>query len=155
MVIPNTVTSISDYVFVSCKGLKSLTIPNSVTSIGINAFWDCSNLMDIKSYPDPTKVSLGSDVFYDVPKTCTLHVLPRYLSAYKAADQWKEFNIVGDLTDSIPGDLNGDGIVNAGDISEQYSAILRGDSDPAFDVNGDGSINAGDISEIYRVILNQ
>ena len=155
LVIPNTVTSISESVFESCKGLTSLTIPNSITSIGRYAFWDCSNLTDIKSYPDPTKVTLGSSVFYNVPNSCTLHVLPQYLSAYKAADQWKEFNIVGDLTDSTPGDLNGDGSVNAGDVSEQYSAILRGDNNPAFDVNGDGSINAGDISEIYRVILNQ
>lgn len=152
--IPNSVISIGESAFAECYGLRTVYIGSSVTSIGHYAFY-YSGLMDIKTFPDPTMVTLGNLVFWLVPKTCTLHVLPQYLSAYKAADQWKEFNIVGDLTDSIPGDLNGDGIVNAGDISEQYSAILRGDNDPAFDVNGDGSINAGDISEIYRVILNQ
>ena len=93
--------------------------------------------------------------FLGVPTTTIIHVLPEYKETYASTSPWNLFNIVGDLTDSTPGDLNGDGSVNAGDVSEQYSAILRGDNNPAFDVNGDGSINAGDISEIYRVILNQ
>ena len=137
--------------------MRSVTIPASVYTIDIEAFRNCVGLTDIKSYPDPTMVKLGADVFFSVPRrSCTIHVLPQYLSAYKAADQWKEFFfITDDLTVGTPGDLNDDGNVNAGDVSEQYSAILRGDSDPAFDVNGDGSINAGDISTIYSIILGQ
>lgn len=42
--IPNTVTSIGDKAFQSCKGLTSITIPSSVTSIGSNAFNSCSGL---------------------------------------------------------------------------------------------------------------
>ncbi|MBR1935823.1 MAG: family 10 glycosylhydrolase [Muribaculaceae bacterium] len=53
----------------------------------------------------------------------------------------------------IPGDLNGDGQVNAGDISTLYEAILTGNSDALFDLNGDGSVNAGDISALYSIIL--
>lgn len=36
--IPETVTSISDYVFVGCTGLKTVSIPTSVTAIGSHAF---------------------------------------------------------------------------------------------------------------------
>ena len=47
LVIPNTITSISDYAFVRCSNLISVTIPNGVTSIGNGAFRDCSNLTSI------------------------------------------------------------------------------------------------------------
>ncbi|MBR1935869.1 MAG: leucine-rich repeat protein, partial [Muribaculaceae bacterium] len=56
---------------------------------------------------------------------------------------------------AVSGDLNGDGNVNAGDVSELYSAILRGAADAAYDLNGDGNINAGDISTLYSIILEQ
>ena len=39
--IPNSVTSIKDGTFHWCSGLTSITIPNSVTSIGERAFQKC------------------------------------------------------------------------------------------------------------------
>ena len=47
------VTSIGDYAFHKCIGLKSVTIPNSVTSIGDDAFSGCSGL---------TSVTIGNSV---------------------------------------------------------------------------------------------
>ena len=46
-VIPNSVTTISDWAFDNCSGLTSITIPNSVTSIGNNAFGNCSGLTNV------------------------------------------------------------------------------------------------------------
>lgn len=53
--LPNTVTTIGDSAFESCKSLSNYTvvIPNSVTSIGSSAFASCSGVV---------KVSLGSGV---------------------------------------------------------------------------------------------
>ena len=51
LIIPDTVTSISDYAFADCQGLTSVTIPNGVTSIGRYTFYDCLNLTHI-TIPD-------------------------------------------------------------------------------------------------------
>ena len=98
--IPNSVTSIGNKAFYFCPRLTSVTIPNSVTSIGNEAFEYCSGLTRIDAYPNPEKVSTGGDAFDGVPKDGTLHVLPKYLSAYQTASEWKNFtNIKGDLTE--------------------------------------------------------
>ena len=98
--IPNSVTDIGDGAFDGCNGLTSVTIGNSVTLIGFEAFNGCSGLTRIDAYPNPEKVSTGARAFDGVPKDGTLHVLPKYLSAYQTASQWKDFtNIKGDLTE--------------------------------------------------------
>ena len=98
--IPNSVTSIGGSAFYGCSGLTSVTIPNSVTEIGEEAFYDCSGLTRIDAYPNPEKVSTGGDAFDGVSKDGTLHVLPKYLSAYRTAIPWKNFtNIKDDLTE--------------------------------------------------------
>ena len=98
--IGNSVTEIGDWAFDGCSGLTSVTIPNSVTSIGNYAFNGCSGLTRIDAYPNPEKVSIGTSVFFKVPKDGTLHVLPKYLSTYRTVSQWKDFtNIKGDLRD--------------------------------------------------------
>ena len=58
----------------------------------------------------------------------------------------------------IPGDANGDGVVNVTDISSIASYIL-GDTPDSFDeeaadVDGDGEINVADISATASIILN-
>ena len=98
--IPNSVTSIGYWAFCDCSGLTSVIIPNPITSIGDEAFRGCSGLTRIDAYPNPEKVSIGEDAFDGVPKDGTLHMLPKYLSAYRTASQWKDFtNIKGDLTE--------------------------------------------------------
>ena len=97
--IPNSVTSIGYWAFCDCTGLTSVIIPNSVTSIGDEAFWGCIGLTRIDAYPNPEKVSTGGDAFDGVSKDGTLHVLPKYLSAYRTASLWCDFtNIKDDLT---------------------------------------------------------
>lgn len=53
-------------------------------------------------------------------------------------------------------DVNGDGSVNAADVTALYNYILNGDATylPTSDVNGDGSVNAGDVTAVYNMILN-
>ena len=92
-IIPNSVTSIGSSAFSGCVGLTSVTIPSSVTSIGNYAFSRCTGLTSItcEAVNPPT---LGSSVFNTVEcSKIPLYVPAESVDAYKAADQWKDFNI--------------------------------------------------------------
>ena len=149
------VTSIGNKAFYFCSGLTSVTIPNSVTSIGDMAFLGCSGLTRIDAYPNPEKVSTGGNVFYSVPKNETLHVLPKYMSAYRTASQWRDFtNIKGDLTEN-GGDINLDGKVNVTDVTTLVNMIANGETanlEPA-DINADGKVNVSDVTALVNIIL--
>ena len=62
MTVPDSLTSIDDYVFALCSGLKNFTISDSVTSIGKGAFSDCENLTIITIPGNVT--SIGENAFY-------------------------------------------------------------------------------------------
>ena len=60
-IIPENVTSIGNYAFYGCTGLRSIIIPASVTSIGTNAFNRCTGLTSVEI---PANVTiLGSYAF--------------------------------------------------------------------------------------------
>ncbi|MBS7348040.1 MAG: leucine-rich repeat protein [Muribaculaceae bacterium] len=149
------VTSIGEGAFSYCSGLTSVTIPNSVTSIGDGAFEHCTGLTRIDAYPNPEKVSIGVSVFLNVPKDGTLHVLPKYLSAYQTAYQWCEFtNIKGDLTEI--GDINLDGNMDVTDVTTLMNMILNGETAnlELVDINADGKVNVSDVTALVKIILN-
>ncbi len=66
-VIPTdgSVTSIGNYAFYRCNGLRSITIPDSVTGIGYRAFYGCSSLTSITIPKSVT--SIESSAFEDCP----------------------------------------------------------------------------------------
>ena len=58
-------------------------------------------------------------------------------------------------TAALDGDVNGDGVVNAGDITALYNYLLNGDTTyvGTSDVNGDGEITSADVTYLYSLIL--
>ncbi|MBQ3547557.1 MAG: leucine-rich repeat domain-containing protein, partial [Clostridia bacterium] len=62
-VIPEGVTSINDYAFYNCTGLKSVSLPDSITKIGKNAFENCTSLTAIE-IPDGVQV-ISNSAFKD------------------------------------------------------------------------------------------
>jgi hypothetical protein len=114
--IPNSVTSIGDYAFSGCSGLTSITIPNSVTEIGYRTFEGCSGLTSITIPNSVTEIgyrtfegcSSLNEVYNEATTpqnlsfnpyfnytTATLHVPAGTKELYQAADYWKNFtNIV-------------------------------------------------------------
>lgn len=55
----------------------------------------------------------------------------------------------------VAGDVDGDGVVTAGDVTALYNYILNGDNSAIVngDQDGDGSITSGDITFIYNILL--
>ncbi len=56
---------------------------------------------------------------------------------------------------AIPGDVDGDGFVTAGDITLLYNVMLNNDYTGVVqgDQDGDGNITAGDVTFIYNILL--
>ena len=88
------VMTFGDWAFSSCSSLKSLSFGTQLQTIGKEAFSDCVAVTKIVSKTAMPPVC-GSQALDDISKwTCTLIVPTGSLSAYQAADQWKEFFFV-------------------------------------------------------------
>ncbi|MBP5560353.1 MAG: leucine-rich repeat protein [Muribaculaceae bacterium] len=151
--IPAVVTNVKAYAFYNCTPLTRVAFPSTLTAIGTQAFAGCTGLAAIDSKPDPADVTLGTEVFKSVPvTTCQLRVPSRYASAYRAADQWKDFFT---LVTFLDGDVNGDGIATGADVTALYDILLDGKPVTAgADVNGDGEVNGADVTALYNLLLN-
>ena len=58
--IPDSVTEIENYTFISCDSLISVNIPDSVTSIGEYAFYKCTNLTSVNIPDSVTFIGEGT-----------------------------------------------------------------------------------------------
>ena len=60
IIIPSSVTTISDSAFYNCQEITSVMVPNSVTRIGKSAFSDCTNLTSITIPNGITSIEYGT-----------------------------------------------------------------------------------------------
>ena len=91
LTIGNGVTTIGKWAFSGCSAMKDFSVGSKVESIGQEAFSDCTGLTSFYSYSivPPT---CGNQALDDINKwECSLYVPDDCISAYQAADQWKEF----------------------------------------------------------------
>ncbi len=105
--IPNGITSING-TFQSCSSLTNVTIPVSVTSIGSYAFDKCTSLTDVYyggSEAEWNAIEIGS--YNDYLTSATVH--------YNSTGP----DDTGDTedTDLMRGDINGDGVIDAADLT--------------------------------------
>ena len=66
------VTTISNYAFIGCSSLSSVTIPESVTSIGDNAFAKCDGLTAITIHNSVT--TIGKSAFIDCTRLASVTI---------------------------------------------------------------------------------
>ena len=79
-----------------CTGLTSVTIPNCVTKIGYEAFKDCVNLA-LVTCQNPVPPTCDSRAFNTF--TASLYVPAGSVIQYKAADIWRNFVIIREISD--------------------------------------------------------
>ena len=68
LVIPDGVTSISDYAFANCSTITSVTIPDSVISIGNSAFSSCTKIVEVINHSS-LDITAGSNEHGEVAKS--------------------------------------------------------------------------------------
>ncbi|MDD5185115.1 MAG: leucine-rich repeat protein [Paludibacter sp.] len=103
IVLPDSVSSLGESSFANCTKLKSFTIPPLVSSIGVNAFMNCTGLKTINAQPDvPADISKNWGVFYNVDKiNCILSVPYGKRTLYMAANQWKDFSNIIEISNGV------------------------------------------------------
>ena len=110
-------------------------------------------VLKAKEVPEPKK-----DPFYRCG-LITLYVpkesLAKYLANSNYNGKFKEIKAIPDNV-TLKGDINGDGKVNAADVTTVYNYIANPEATgltlDKVDINGDGNVNATDITDLYNII---
>jgi hypothetical protein len=164
------VTSISDYAFEGDYTLTSITLPESIQTVGTNAFFGCSELTGIVVNNKNCALAgsnLGYDYYYKDGNISTFQhtdavvfatekvtvTAKKNSAALKYAKQTGLSEIVMEGDEILPGDANGDGVVNIKDsaLIRRYAAGWDVDIDiTASDVNADGVVNIKDSALVRR-----
>ena len=168
-VIPDGVTVIGDYAFMSCGGmttfvipegvttigceafayadLTSVTIPASVTNIGPNAFMECDKLTMVKvNWLTPLEINDG--VFYIYKgnlSDATLYVPDGTVSAYEAADGWKDFGLIVEQYD-----FRMDGLYYK-IIGTSSVAVTKGENKKTGSANIPSAVNNGTRYDVTKI----
>jgi hypothetical protein len=88
--VPEGVTTLPQSLFYGCTGMQSLYLPSTITEIHYSAIYNLSNLIDLHimaTTPPPlSSYSRASEVTLFVPEAS--------ITAYQAADNWKDFKYI-------------------------------------------------------------
>ncbi len=89
------------------------------------------------------------DALIETPETLTLVLLPH--TAYALGTPLAATAVIFD-NDTIPGDVNGDGLVDAADIDDVFAHFTDAGTAP-HDLNADGRVDDDDVAVLVRDIL--
>ncbi len=96
IVLPEGLKVISDYAFLGCEGIQSLTIPSSVEIVGGSAFSSCSSLNTVYMLPNTVPSAVGviwgaGDMFDSTADDLVIYVPSNLLSTYKTTTYWSDY----------------------------------------------------------------
>lgn len=144
LVIPDGVTTVSNYAFYGLESIESVTIPDSVTSVGSYALYNCPNLTEV--YYNAATVStelLSQSNYYDNASNVALVVLGDNVTsidvdAFAGCDELRKIFIPRSVTEIENGafeDCTNLATVEYGGSQEDWEQVYIGD-------NNDNLLNA-------------
>jgi hypothetical protein len=93
-----SITKIGEYAFFNCTNLTSIAIRSRVLNkIAVNAFYACINLKNVICLSRVPPV-VGNNAFYKVDSSACLYVPIGCRDAYLAANEWKKFKDIRELS---------------------------------------------------------
>lgn len=144
-------TIIEDWAYLNCDELSRVTIPKNITYIGEGAFYGCDKLTAI-STRGRTPATAESYTFKELYHQATLYVPIDKKSLYQASPYWANFYNIEELI--ILGDVDSDDIVDVADITVVVAILLKLMPEiPTADVDSDGFIDVADITTIVDIIF--
>ena len=157
--VPEGCEALMAYSFSNLKRCKYIELPSTLK------YWKFSDpqgddnleiVLKAKEVPIPDQYFEYnfrgcSHVTLYVPKES----LEKYLADSRYKGKFKEIKAIPDDVTS-KGDINGDGKVNAADVTTVYNYIANPEATgltlDKVDINGDGNVNATDITDLYNII---
>ena len=135
------------------SGIKEIALPDTCTAVGDNAFTVCNELNKI-AIPDSVAEISGS-AFRNSPNVVICATVDSYAVAY--AKKNKIDYVCTDEPEPVLGDVNCEGIVSIGDVTElqQHTADLIKLNNNALlkaDVDKNGTVDVTDATEIQRYL---
>ncbi len=159
IIIGNGVTVIEIGAFGSCTSLTSITIPKGVMSIGGYAFIGCSSLNSAVFKGEPP-TDFGDDVFSDCASGFCIYYNPGYADLWSPNGEttWNGYPIVPYEVEAVPGDADGNGVIDTTDALYVLRCALGIDGDAnammaVCDMDGSGTIDTTDALLILRMAL--
>ena len=96
--LPEQITSIPAGMFQGCSKLTAITLPGTVQRVNDNAFASCGKLKDVYCYAEEVPSIQETAFDEDVVKKATLYVPKGTSEAYAAANTWKQFGTIKELS---------------------------------------------------------
>lgn len=147
--------TIGDYALYSLNRVKELSIPKNITHLGTRAMAGMTGLEQIHSHADAVP-TLGDDVWQGVDQSAVALTVPASsVDEYKAAEQWREFDI---YSSAVLGDVNGDGFIDVGDLNAIINYMLSKVTGTfifdSADMDSNSSIDVIDVNLLINLMLN-
>ena len=158
IIVPEGCEAVLGSNFRYMKRCKYIELPSTLKYLEISNPNGDNNLEIVLKAKEVPETKKGDYCFYAC-KHVTLYVPKESLDKYLADPNYNgKFKEIKAIPDDAPlkGDVNGDGKVNAADVTTVYNYIANPEATgltlDKVDINGDGNINATDITDLYNII---
>ena len=158
IIVPEGCEYVLENNFTYLSSCKYIELPSTVNHFSLYYPTEASQLevvLKAKKVPHTETGTFG----FNGCKHVTLYVPKESLDKYLADSRYNgKFKEIKAIPDDAPlkGDVNGDGKVNAADVTTVYNYIANPEATGVtldkVDINGDGNVNATDITDLYNII---